>query len=155
MSCTDARWKAKVCWSVDSARWKRPTAANCEKPAARRSNETSFSASALSESIVLRSSSDLAAIPADGPVILASNHVSNLDGVVLGSWLVPRIPRRIHWLGKKEMFDAPVVGQAMKLLGHRDAHERHQREQVAALDQAGERAEGTGHVTVLEDVTWR
>jgi 1-acyl-sn-glycerol-3-phosphate acyltransferase len=49
-------------------------------------------------------------IPASGPVILASNHVSNLDGVVLGAWLVPVIPRRIHWLGKKEMFDWPVMG---------------------------------------------
>ena len=53
---------------------------------------------------------DIGAIPPDGPVILASNHVSNLDGVVLGSWLVPRIPRRIHMLGKKEMFDWPVIG---------------------------------------------
>ncbi len=53
---------------------------------------------------------DIDAIPASGPVILASNHVSNLDGMVLGAWLVPRIPRRIHMLGKKEMFEWPVVG---------------------------------------------
>ncbi len=53
---------------------------------------------------------DIDAIPASGPVILASNHVSNLDGKVLGAWLVPRIPRRIHMLGKKEMFEWPVVG---------------------------------------------
>jgi 1-acyl-sn-glycerol-3-phosphate acyltransferase len=58
----------------------------------------------------VRVEGDVSAIPAEGPVILASNHVSNLDGVVLGSWLVPRIPRRIHMLGKKEMFDWPVVG---------------------------------------------
>ena len=58
----------------------------------------------------VRVEGDLAAIPGEGPVILASNHVSNLDGVVLGAWLVPRIPRRIHWLGKKEMFDWPVIG---------------------------------------------
>ena len=58
----------------------------------------------------VRVEGDLDAIPATGPVILASNHVSNLDGVVLGAWLVPRIPRRIHMLGKKEMFDWPVIG---------------------------------------------
>ena len=58
----------------------------------------------------VRVEGDLAAIPADGPVILASNHVSNLDGVILGSWLVPRIPRRIHMLGKKEMFSWPLIG---------------------------------------------
>ncbi len=51
-------------------------------------------------------------IPADGPLILAANHASNLDAVVLGSWLMPRLGRRIHWLGKKELFDWPVVGWA-------------------------------------------
>ena len=58
----------------------------------------------------VRVEGDVGGIPASGPVILASNHVSNLDGVVLGAWLVPVIPRRIHWLGKKEMFDWPVIG---------------------------------------------
>lgn len=58
----------------------------------------------------VRVEGDVAAIPAEGPVILASNHVSNLDGVILGAWLVPRIPRRIHMLGKKEMFDWPLIG---------------------------------------------
>ena len=28
-------------------------------------------------------------IPRDGPLILAANHASNLDAVVLGSWLIP------------------------------------------------------------------
>jgi 1-acyl-sn-glycerol-3-phosphate acyltransferase len=51
-------------------------------------------------------------IPHEGPVILAANHASNLDAVVLGSWLMPRLGRRIHWLGKKELFDWPLVGWA-------------------------------------------
>jgi 1-acyl-sn-glycerol-3-phosphate acyltransferase len=51
-------------------------------------------------------------IPRDGPLILAANHASNLDAVVLGSWLIPRLGRRIHWLGKKELFDWPIVGWA-------------------------------------------
>lgn len=51
-------------------------------------------------------------IPKTGPLILAANHSSNLDAVVLGSWLTPRLGRRIHWLGKKELFDWPVVGWA-------------------------------------------
>jgi 1-acyl-sn-glycerol-3-phosphate acyltransferase len=50
------------------------------------------------------------AIPREGPVILASNHVSNADAVIIGAWLTPRLGRRIHWLGKREMFDWPVVG---------------------------------------------
>jgi 1-acyl-sn-glycerol-3-phosphate acyltransferase len=62
----------------------------------------------------VRVEGDLDAIPRDGPLILASNHVSNLDGVVLGAWLVPAIPRRIHWLGKKELFDWPLLGWAAR-----------------------------------------
>jgi 1-acyl-sn-glycerol-3-phosphate acyltransferase len=53
---------------------------------------------------------DLALIPSEGPVIIACNHASNLDPVVLGSWLVPAVDRRIHWLGKKELFAWPIVG---------------------------------------------
>jgi 1-acyl-sn-glycerol-3-phosphate acyltransferase len=30
--------------------------------------------------------------------------------VIVGAWLTPRIGRRIHWLGKREMFEWPVVG---------------------------------------------
>lgn len=51
-------------------------------------------------------------IPREGPLILAANHASNLDAVVLGSWLIPKLGRRIHWLGKKELFDWPIVGWA-------------------------------------------
>jgi len=53
---------------------------------------------------------DLDRIPRDGPVILAVNHISNADPVIVGAWLTPRLGRRIHWLGKREMFDWPVVG---------------------------------------------
>jgi cytidylate kinase len=50
------------------------------------------------------------AIPRTGPVILAANHASNADPVVIGSFLTPRLGRRIHWLGKRELFEWPVVG---------------------------------------------
>jgi 1-acyl-sn-glycerol-3-phosphate acyltransferase len=49
-------------------------------------------------------------IPREGPVIVAANHSSNLDVPVLGSSLMPRLGRRLQWLGKKEVFDWPVVG---------------------------------------------
>ena len=58
----------------------------------------------------VRIDGDPALIPRDGPVILAGNHISNADPVVLGAWLTPRLGRRIHWLGKREMFEWPVVG---------------------------------------------
>lgn len=50
-------------------------------------------------------------IPASGPVILAINHVSNADPVVTGAWITPALRRRrIHWLGKRELFDWPLFG---------------------------------------------
>jgi len=49
-------------------------------------------------------------IPRDGPAIVAANHASNLDPVVLGSTLMPRLGRRLQWLGKKELFAWPIVG---------------------------------------------
>jgi 1-acyl-sn-glycerol-3-phosphate acyltransferase len=58
----------------------------------------------------VRVEGDLDAIPRDGPVILAANHISNADPVIVGAWLTPRLGRRIHWLGKREMFDWPIVG---------------------------------------------
>ncbi len=50
-------------------------------------------------------------IPASGPVILAANHISNADPVVAGAWVTPALRRRrIHWLGKRELFDWPLFG---------------------------------------------
>lgn len=49
-------------------------------------------------------------LPRTGPLIIASNHASNFDVPVIGSWLIPKLGRRIHWLGKKELFDWPIIG---------------------------------------------
>jgi 1-acyl-sn-glycerol-3-phosphate acyltransferase len=50
-------------------------------------------------------------IPRKGAVILAINHISNMDAFVTGSWITPALrTRRIHWLGKKELFDWPIFG---------------------------------------------
>ena len=70
-----------------------------------------FGARTLARSITrVRVEGDTDVIPRSGPVILAANHISNADPVIVGSWLTPRLGRRIHWLGKKEMFDWPIVG---------------------------------------------
>ena len=50
-------------------------------------------------------------IPRSGAVILAINHISNADAFVTGSWITPALRnRRIHWLGKRELFEWPVFG---------------------------------------------
>ena len=70
-----------------------------------------FGARLIGRSITrVRVEGDLGAIPREGPLILAANHISNADPVLVGAWLTPRLGRRIHWLGKKEMFDWPIVG---------------------------------------------
>ncbi len=50
-------------------------------------------------------------IPATGAVILAANHNSNADPMLMGGWLTPALRRRrIHWLGKQELFAWPIFG---------------------------------------------
>jgi 1-acyl-sn-glycerol-3-phosphate acyltransferase len=45
----------------------------------------------------------------DGPVIFMSNHQSNFD--ILS--LLAALPRQIHWIAKKELFEIPVFGPSM------------------------------------------
>lgn len=72
---------------------------------------TAFGARTLARAITrVHVEGDPLAIPRDGPVILAANHISNADPVIVGAWLTPKLGRRIHWLGKREMFDWPLVG---------------------------------------------
>ncbi len=45
-------------------------------------------------------------VPESGPVILAPNHVSYLDPVVVGI----AVTRRVHFMAKKELFRNPLIG---------------------------------------------
>jgi putative phosphoserine phosphatase/1-acylglycerol-3-phosphate O-acyltransferase len=55
-------------------------------------------------------------VPARGPVLLASNHRSYFDVAALA--LVARaIGRPVRFLGKKEIFEAPVVGAIARAVG--------------------------------------
>jgi len=52
-------------------------------------------------------------VPLDGPLIVACNHVSYLDPPVMGSFC----PRQIHFMAKKQLFDIPVLGAAIRAVG--------------------------------------
>ena len=55
-------------------------------------------------------------VPAEGPAIIVANHRSYFDPLAVGMVLA-RTGRPVRFLGKKEVFDAPVVGQITKMLG--------------------------------------
>jgi 1-acyl-sn-glycerol-3-phosphate acyltransferase len=51
-------------------------------------------------------------VPLDGPLIVACNHVSYLDPPALCF-----CPRRISFMAKKELFDIPLLGPAIRAVG--------------------------------------
>ena len=53
-----------------------------------------------------------ARVPADGPLIVVSNHLNNADPPLLGA----AIPRRIHFMAKQELFNSRF-GWAMRWFG--------------------------------------
>ncbi len=55
-------------------------------------------------------------IPADGPAIIVGNHRSYFD-VAAMSVTMARSGRAVRFLGKKEVFDAPVIGPIATAMG--------------------------------------
>jgi putative phosphoserine phosphatase/1-acylglycerol-3-phosphate O-acyltransferase len=55
-------------------------------------------------------------VPAEGPAILVFNHRSYFDVTVMGM-LAAKVGRPVRGLGKKEVFDVPLVGRLLKGIG--------------------------------------
>jgi 1-acyl-sn-glycerol-3-phosphate acyltransferase len=55
-------------------------------------------------------------IPAEGPLIVAGNHLSYLDPLAHG-YFVDKAGRRPRFLAKQELFDKPIVGTALRGAG--------------------------------------
>jgi 1-acyl-sn-glycerol-3-phosphate acyltransferase len=53
-------------------------------------------------------------IPAEGPVLVVSNHVSERDPPTLG---VSALPRKTYYMAKEELFSVPLLGRAIFGLG--------------------------------------
>jgi 1-acyl-sn-glycerol-3-phosphate acyltransferase len=52
-------------------------------------------------------------VPMSGPLIVACNHISNLDPPLLGACC----PRRISYMAKKELFEVPILGPLITAVG--------------------------------------
>jgi len=52
-------------------------------------------------------------IPATGPVVLASNHLSLLDPPTVGV----KVRRKVHFMAKEELFKIPVFGALIRSFG--------------------------------------
>ncbi|MBD1378631.1 lysophospholipid acyltransferase family protein [Metabacillus arenae] len=57
--------------------------------------------------------SGLEHFPKEGPVILCSNHITNLDPPVVGICA----PRQVHFMAKEELFKVPVLGEILLKIG--------------------------------------
>ncbi len=55
-------------------------------------------------------------IPTDGPAIVVFNHRSYFDPTVMG-YVSAKAGRTVRSLGKKEVFDVPIVGKIMRGMG--------------------------------------
>lgn len=69
----------------------------------------------LSRALLRLRVSGLERVPASGPLILAANHVSNLDGPIIAS-SAGRV-RYVRGIGKAELFDVPVLGAYLRGTG--------------------------------------
>ena len=56
-------------------------------------------------------------VPATGPLILATNHISNADPPLVSGWLTPVLGRPVHWMAKAEALDWPLAGWFMRQNG--------------------------------------
>jgi 1-acyl-sn-glycerol-3-phosphate acyltransferase len=76
-------------------------------------------------------------LPASGPVVLASNHLSNIDPILLGVVC----PRQIHFMAKAEIWKIPLVGRLVDVLGsfpvRRGTADRHAVEQALGVLSSG------------------
>jgi len=84
-------------------------------------------------------------IPAEGPVIIAGNHLSYVDPLAHGYFVV-KAGRRPRFLAKQELFDAPFVGTVLR--GARQISVERGTGDRSPLEDAG-RAVERGEVVVI------
>lgn len=65
----------------------------------------------------LRVEGDLSGLPKTGPMIMAANHASSADPVLIGAFLNQVLGRPLNWLGKRELVEFPLTGWALRIGG--------------------------------------
>ncbi len=73
-------------------------------------NMVKYTLQPASRLLLAASSSGAENVPAQGGLVVASNHVSYLDPPMLGTWF----PRVIHFMAKQELFDVPIFGSLIR-----------------------------------------
>jgi 1-acyl-sn-glycerol-3-phosphate acyltransferase len=68
----------------------------------------------------------------EGPVIFMSNHQSNFDIFSL----LAAMPRQIHWIAKKELFEIPFFGHSMRRGGYIPLDRSDGRKALQSMDEA-------------------
>jgi 1-acyl-sn-glycerol-3-phosphate acyltransferase len=67
-----------------------------------------------------------------GPVIFMSNHQSNFDILAL----LAGLPRQIHWIAKKELFEIPFFGPSLRRGGYIPLDRSDGRKALQSMDEA-------------------
>ena len=71
----------------------------------------------LARILIRLSVADLEELPATGPLIVAANHTTYVDPPLITAYVAPAIGRPVHWMGKQEAADNPVIGPLLRAYG--------------------------------------
>lgn len=88
-------------------------------------------------------------VPSEGPIIFMGNHQGNFDILALSL----AIPRRFSWVAKKELFDIPVFGGAMRRAGYIPLDRSDGRRALKSMNDAAERIRNGSSVVVFPEGT--
>ena len=69
-----------------------------------------------------------------GPVIFMSNHQSSFDILAL----LAAMPRQLHWIAKKELFEIPIFGPSMRRGGYIPLDRGDGRKALQSMDEAAD-----------------
>ncbi|SHJ30581.1 1-acyl-sn-glycerol-3-phosphate acyltransferase [Malonomonas rubra DSM 5091] len=88
-------------------------------------------------------------IPRDQPVVYIVNHSSNFDIPVLYAGL----PLQFRWMAKKELFDVPLFGLAMRRCGYIPIDRSDRRKAMHSMNDAAKQIQAGASVIIFPEGT--